>query len=217
MGFLAWIILGLIVGAIVKAVMPGRVGGGWVTSLVLGVVGAIVGGWIGGLLFGGGEWLLRPRHLASRHRRRPGRRRHLRRNHRPQQDATRALLEGTVSANLPTVRRATGSGPGPLLYVRRLLMTSFRRQQASVALGPWRWRRGTRWRPFRGSGFRRLRRRARPPGGRPVRVLPRRGPAPRCRTARRWALSSAYTDPAAACPSRRAAFSSWSWSRFSWP
>ena len=27
MGFLAWIILGLIVGAIVKAVMPGRVGG----------------------------------------------------------------------------------------------------------------------------------------------------------------------------------------------
>ncbi len=55
MGFLGWIILGLIVGAIVKAVMPGRVGGGWVTSLVLGVVGAIVGGWIGDLLFGGGR------------------------------------------------------------------------------------------------------------------------------------------------------------------
>jgi divalent metal cation (Fe/Co/Zn/Cd) transporter len=55
MGFLGWIILGLIVGAIVKAVMPGRVGGGWVTSLVLGVVGAVVGGWIGDLLFGGGK------------------------------------------------------------------------------------------------------------------------------------------------------------------
>ncbi len=55
MGFLAWIILGLIVGAIVKAVMPGRVGGGWVTSLVLGVVGAIVGGWIGSLLFNRGD------------------------------------------------------------------------------------------------------------------------------------------------------------------
>ena len=55
MGFLAWIILGLIVGAIVKAVMPGKVGGGWVTSLVLGVVGAIVGGWIGSLLFARGE------------------------------------------------------------------------------------------------------------------------------------------------------------------
>ncbi|MEC5180276.1 GlsB/YeaQ/YmgE family stress response membrane protein [Arthrobacter sp. CG_A4] len=55
MGFLGWIILGLIVGAIVKAIMPGKVGGGWVTSLVLGVVGALVGGWIGDLLFGGGK------------------------------------------------------------------------------------------------------------------------------------------------------------------
>ena len=55
MGFLAWIILGLIVGAIVKAVMPGRVGGGWVTSLILGVVGAIVCGWIGSLLFNKGD------------------------------------------------------------------------------------------------------------------------------------------------------------------
>lgn len=55
MGFIGWIVLGLIVGAIVKAVMPGRVGGGWVTSLILGVVGAIVGGWIGDLLFNKGE------------------------------------------------------------------------------------------------------------------------------------------------------------------
>jgi uncharacterized membrane protein YeaQ/YmgE (transglycosylase-associated protein family) len=55
MGLLAWIVLGLIVGAIVKAIMPGRVGGGWVTSLVLGVVGALVGGWIGSLLFNRGD------------------------------------------------------------------------------------------------------------------------------------------------------------------
>jgi len=54
MGIIAWIILGLIVGAIVKAVMPGRVGGGWLGSLILGVVGAIVGGWIGSALFGNG-------------------------------------------------------------------------------------------------------------------------------------------------------------------
>ncbi|MCQ9166117.1 MULTISPECIES: GlsB/YeaQ/YmgE family stress response membrane protein [unclassified Arthrobacter] len=66
MGFISWIILGLIVGAIVKAIMPGRVGGGWITTLVLGIVGAIVGGWIGALLFhsGGmsfwniGSWIL---------------------------------------------------------------------------------------------------------------------------------------------------------------
>lgn len=51
MGFFGFIILGLIVGAIVKAIMPGKVQGGWVTSLILGVVGAIVGGWLGSLIF----------------------------------------------------------------------------------------------------------------------------------------------------------------------
>lgn len=51
MGFFSFIILGLIVGAIVKAVMPGKVQGGWITSIVLGVVGAIVGGWLGSLIF----------------------------------------------------------------------------------------------------------------------------------------------------------------------
>lgn len=55
MNFLAWIILGLAVGALVKVIMPGKVGGGWITSLVLGIVGAIVGGWIGSLLFDKGE------------------------------------------------------------------------------------------------------------------------------------------------------------------
>lgn len=54
MGFIGYIVLGLIVGAIVKAILPGRVRGGWITSIVLGVVGAIVGGWISSLFFGGG-------------------------------------------------------------------------------------------------------------------------------------------------------------------
>lgn len=43
MGFFGFIILGLIVGVIVKAIMPGKVQGGWVTSIVLGVVGASKG------------------------------------------------------------------------------------------------------------------------------------------------------------------------------
>ena len=51
MGFFGFIILGLIVGAIVKAILPGRVGGGWLTSLILGVVGALVGGGLGSLIF----------------------------------------------------------------------------------------------------------------------------------------------------------------------
>src|SRR6476469_1994776 len=54
MGFFAFLILGLIAGAIAKAILPGRQGGGWVVTMVLGVVGAILGGWIGSLIFGGG-------------------------------------------------------------------------------------------------------------------------------------------------------------------
>ncbi|MGO2140977.1 MAG: GlsB/YeaQ/YmgE family stress response membrane protein [Leucobacter sp.] len=51
MGFLAFIVLGLIAGAIAKAIMPGKSGGGWFATLILGVVGAVVGGWLGSLLF----------------------------------------------------------------------------------------------------------------------------------------------------------------------
>jgi len=54
MGILGFLLLGLIAGAIAKAILPGRQGGGWVITLVLGVVGALLGGWIGSLIFGGG-------------------------------------------------------------------------------------------------------------------------------------------------------------------
>lgn len=66
MGFIGWIVLGLIAGAIAKAILPGRQGGGWIATLVLGVVGALLGGWIGSAIFGEGvdeffsisSWLL---------------------------------------------------------------------------------------------------------------------------------------------------------------
>ncbi|KAD4059611.1 GlsB/YeaQ/YmgE family stress response membrane protein [Arthrobacter yangruifuii] len=51
MGFIAFLILGLIAGAIAKMILPGRQGGGWIATLVLGVIGAFLGGWLGGLLF----------------------------------------------------------------------------------------------------------------------------------------------------------------------
>ena len=54
MGIIGWIILGLIAGAIAKAILPGRQGGGWIVTLILGVVGAILGGWIGSAIFGVG-------------------------------------------------------------------------------------------------------------------------------------------------------------------
>lgn len=66
MNFLAFLILGLIAGAIAKMILPGRQGGGWIITLVLGVVGALLGGFLGNLLFGVGvdeffslsSWLL---------------------------------------------------------------------------------------------------------------------------------------------------------------
>ncbi|KQQ08162.1 GlsB/YeaQ/YmgE family stress response membrane protein [Rathayibacter sp. Leaf296] len=51
MGIIGFLILGLIAGAIAKAILPGRQGGGWVITLVLGVVGAILGGFIGSAVF----------------------------------------------------------------------------------------------------------------------------------------------------------------------
>ncbi|MDN4643722.1 GlsB/YeaQ/YmgE family stress response membrane protein [Arthrobacter sp. PsM3] len=51
MGFIAFLILGLIAGAIAKAILPGRQGGGIIITLILGVVGAFLGGWIGSVLF----------------------------------------------------------------------------------------------------------------------------------------------------------------------
>ncbi|MCF2585730.1 GlsB/YeaQ/YmgE family stress response membrane protein [Brevibacterium sp. UCMA 11752] len=54
MGFIAYLVLGLIAGAIAKLILPGRQGGGWIATLVLGVIGALLGGWIGSAVFGAG-------------------------------------------------------------------------------------------------------------------------------------------------------------------
>jgi uncharacterized membrane protein YeaQ/YmgE (transglycosylase-associated protein family) len=51
MGFLGFLLLGLIAGAIAKLILPGKQGGGWLITLVLGVVGALLGGFLGSVLF----------------------------------------------------------------------------------------------------------------------------------------------------------------------
>lgn len=51
MGFLGWIVLGLVAGAIAKAILPGKQSGGWLMTLGLGIVGALVGGFIGSTVF----------------------------------------------------------------------------------------------------------------------------------------------------------------------
>jgi outer membrane protein OmpA-like peptidoglycan-associated protein/uncharacterized membrane protein YeaQ/YmgE (transglycosylase-associated protein family) len=53
-GILALLVLGLIVGALAKFLMPGDDPGGIVVTSILGIVGAIVGGWIANVLEIGG-------------------------------------------------------------------------------------------------------------------------------------------------------------------
>jgi uncharacterized membrane protein YeaQ/YmgE (transglycosylase-associated protein family) len=53
------IIVGGIVGAIAKLIMPGRDPGGIIVTIILGILGGIVGGWLFGLLgLGGGGGLI---------------------------------------------------------------------------------------------------------------------------------------------------------------
>ncbi|SPJ34412.1 GlsB/YeaQ/YmgE family stress response membrane protein [Kushneria phyllosphaerae] len=47
MGIIAWIIFGLIAGAIAKFLMPGKDPGGFIITIIIGILGAVVGGWIG--------------------------------------------------------------------------------------------------------------------------------------------------------------------------
>ncbi|MDB6155178.1 MAG: Transglycosylase-associated protein [Chthoniobacteraceae bacterium] len=47
MGIIASIIIGLIVGAIAKFLMPGRDPGGWIITILLGLAGSILAGFLG--------------------------------------------------------------------------------------------------------------------------------------------------------------------------
>lgn len=51
MGFFGFLLLGLLAGALAKLILPGRQGGGWFITLLLGVVGALLGGWLASLIF----------------------------------------------------------------------------------------------------------------------------------------------------------------------
>ncbi len=47
MGFLSWVVFGLIAGIVAKWIMPGNDPGGIIMTILLGVAGAFVGGYIG--------------------------------------------------------------------------------------------------------------------------------------------------------------------------
>ncbi len=47
MGLITTLIIGLIIGAIAKFLMPGRDPGGFIITIVLGIGGSFVGTWLG--------------------------------------------------------------------------------------------------------------------------------------------------------------------------
>ena len=47
MGILSWIVLGLIIGALAKFIMPGKDPGGVIVTILLGIAGGFLGGYLG--------------------------------------------------------------------------------------------------------------------------------------------------------------------------
>ena len=47
MGIISWLVLGLIVGALAKWIMPGDDPGGFFVTILIGIAGAFLGGFIG--------------------------------------------------------------------------------------------------------------------------------------------------------------------------
>jgi uncharacterized membrane protein YeaQ/YmgE (transglycosylase-associated protein family) len=47
LGWIAWIIFGLIAGIIAKFLMPGRDPGGFIVTIIIGILGGVLGGFIG--------------------------------------------------------------------------------------------------------------------------------------------------------------------------
>lgn len=50
MGLIATLLIGLIIGAVAKLLVPGRDPGGWIVTIVLGIAGSFVGTWLGRVL-----------------------------------------------------------------------------------------------------------------------------------------------------------------------
>jgi len=46
MGIISWIVLGLVVGVLAKWIMPGNDPGGFIVTVLIGIVGALIGGFL---------------------------------------------------------------------------------------------------------------------------------------------------------------------------
>ena len=58
--FIWWLIIGLIVGALARLIMPGRDAMGMIATLVLGILGSILGGLVSWAIWGQSEQGFQP-------------------------------------------------------------------------------------------------------------------------------------------------------------
>lgn len=49
-GWISWILIGLVAGYVAKWIMPGKDPGGIIVTILIGIVGGVIGGWLGSLL-----------------------------------------------------------------------------------------------------------------------------------------------------------------------
>jgi uncharacterized membrane protein YeaQ/YmgE (transglycosylase-associated protein family) len=66
-GWLSWIVFGLLAGAVARIVVPGRHRIGCISTLAVGIVGALIGGLIGQVVLGRRvhfDWDIKPFLLA---------------------------------------------------------------------------------------------------------------------------------------------------------
>lgn len=54
MGIITWLVMGLVVGALAKWIMPGKDPGGMIVTIIIGIIGAMIGGWVSSLVGIGG-------------------------------------------------------------------------------------------------------------------------------------------------------------------
>jgi uncharacterized membrane protein YeaQ/YmgE (transglycosylase-associated protein family) len=60
MGIIWMIIIGLIVGAIARLLVPGRQNIGWIGTIIVGILGSYVGGTLGSLVFAPHKFSIQP-------------------------------------------------------------------------------------------------------------------------------------------------------------
>ncbi len=52
LGFIWWIVIGLLAGLLARFMMPGDQPMGWLVTIALGLIGSVVGGFISSVIFG---------------------------------------------------------------------------------------------------------------------------------------------------------------------